>query len=147
MVELLNGFPLHVVAFRALGVVSKEEYKKVVIAKIEEATKGYPKINFFIVLQMDVDHYTLGALLDYLKVSFEHHYKWDRMAIVSDKRSVRGFYDRLSPLAFGELKTYRMIELDDAKEWVCEGQVLTEKLETAHALPKKAAHPGKDSIK
>lgn len=120
MVELLQGFPPHVAAYKATGKVYKDEYERVVMARVDEVAATFDKINFLVLLETDFENYSAGALLDYLKVSFEHFTKWNRMAIVTDERWVRKAYDMLSPLVHGVVNGYELKQFDDAKEWVSE---------------------------
>jgi hypothetical protein len=118
MVELLPDFPPHVAAYRAEGAVSKEEYEDVVMRRIDTVANQYGKINFLVKLETSMSNYTPTAFLDYLKVSFEHFTKWNRMAIVTDERWVRISYETLSYLTPGEIRTYRLDEYEPAKQWV-----------------------------
>ena len=120
MVELLKDFPPHVAAYRATGKVNKEEYEQVVMARVDEVAVAFGKINFLVLLETDFENYSAGAFLDYLKVSFEHFTKWNRMAIVTDERWVRKAYDMLSPLVHGVINGYELKQFEDAKEWVSE---------------------------
>ncbi|MCW3112006.1 MAG: hypothetical protein JWR18_402 [Segetibacter sp.] len=120
MVELLNGFPPHVAAYRATGKVNKDEYEQVVMARVDEVAATYGKINFLVLLETDFENYSGAAFLDYLKVSFEHFTKWNRMAIVTDERWVRKAYDMLSPLVHGVINGFELKQFEDAKEWVSE---------------------------
>jgi hypothetical protein len=120
MVELLKGFPPHVAAYRAEGKVNKEEYEQVVMARVDQVAREHGKINFLVLLETDFENYSGGAFLDYLKVSFEHFTKWNRMAIVTDERWVRKAYDMLSPLVHGVINGYELKQLEEAKQWVSE---------------------------
>src|SRR4051812_26008526 len=120
MVELLKDFPPHVAAYRATGKVNKEEYEQVVMATVDRVAATYGKINFLVLLETDFENYSGGAFLDYLKVSFEHFTKWNRMAIVTDERWVRKAYDMLSPLVHGVINGYELKQFEEAKQWVSE---------------------------
>ncbi len=104
MVELLKDFPPHVAAYRASGKVHKEEYEQVVMARVDEVAAKYGKINFLVLLQTDISNYSFGAFMDYLKVSFEHFSKWNRMAIVTDQHGVGKAYEVVSLVVHGEIK-------------------------------------------
>ena len=118
MVELLKDFPPHVAAYRASGAVSKEEYRDVVMHRVDEVADRYGKINFLVRLETDMGNYSMGAFLDYLKVSFEHFFKWERMAIVTDESWLRNAYSILGPLVHGEIRTYPLKDYDIARQWV-----------------------------
>lgn len=118
MVELLADFPAHVAAYRATGSVGKEEYRDVVISRVNEVALQFRHINFLVRLETNMDNYSIGAFLKYLKVSFQHFSKWNRMAIVSDERWVRKAYDTLSLLVPGEIRGYPLAQYEEAKAWV-----------------------------
>jgi hypothetical protein len=118
MVELLSDFPPHVAAYRASGKVLKEEYEKVVMHRVDEVASTYGKINFIVRLETDMENYSFASFLDYLKVSFEHFTKWNRMAIVSDETWLRKAYDTLSPFVPGKIKGYKLSEYEAARQWV-----------------------------
>lgn len=118
MVELLTDMPPHVAAYKAAKAVSKEEYEQVVMARVNEVAAEFGKINFLVLLETDMDNYSVGAFIGYLKISFQHFTKWERMVIVSDERWLRMAYDALSYLIHGKIKTYKRKDLDLAKQWV-----------------------------
>lgn len=118
MVELLNDFPPHVAAYKASDAVTKEEYELVVMARVNEVANTYGKINFLVRLETDMSNYSIGALLDYLKISFKHFSKWERMAIVTDERWLQKAYEVLSFLVHGTIKGYDLKQFDEAKKWV-----------------------------
>ena len=118
MVELLKDLPPHVAAYRAWSKVNKEEYEKVVMARVDEVAAQFGKINFLVRLETDMENYSLRAFIDYLKVSFEHFSKWNRMAIVTDETWIRVAYDALSPLVHGTIKGYELKDFESAKQWV-----------------------------
>lgn len=118
MVELMTDFPDHVVAYRATGKVTKTEYEKIVVSRVNEVADRYGTINFIVLLETGMDDYSLAAFIDYLKISFKHFRKWNRMAIVSDQRWLREAYRALSPLVHGEINCYRVADFEQAKRWV-----------------------------
>lgn len=118
MVELLNNFPPHVAAYKASGAISKEEYEQIVMARIDEVAAQHGKINFLVLLETDVDNYSLGAFIDYLKISFKHFTRWNRMAIVTDQKWVRTLYEGLSAVVHGEIKSYELSQFEAARQWV-----------------------------
>jgi len=122
MVKLLTDFPDHVAAYKARETVNKAEYEEVVTRRVNEVAEKYGVINFLVLLETDFDNYTFAAFIDYLKISFKHFRKWNRMAIVSDEKWVRKFYEVLSPVVPGEIRSYPINEFTVAKEWVS-GQI------------------------
>ena len=124
MVKILEDLPPHVAAYVATGAVSKEEYETVVMARVNEVAAKYGKINFLVKLETDFSNYSIGAFIDYVKISFQHFFKWERMAIVSDEKWVRTCYDLLSPMVHGEVRGFKLEDIEEAKSWVS-GQLET----------------------
>jgi hypothetical protein len=118
MVELLPDFPPHVAAYRASGTISKDEYEQVVMARVDEVAAKYGRINFLVRLETGMENYSISAFTEYLKVSFEHFTKWNRMAIVSDQQWLRQTYNILSYLVPGEIKGFELKDFEAAKAWV-----------------------------
>jgi hypothetical protein len=120
MVVLLNEFPDHVAAYKATGAISQEEYEEVVMSRVDEVASRYERINFLVYLETDMSNYSIGAFLKYLKVSFEHFTKWNRMAIITDEKWLRSSYEVIGILVHGTIKTYVLKDFEAAKQWVSE---------------------------
>jgi hypothetical protein len=118
MVQLITDLPEHVAAYRASGAISKEEYDDVVIRRVEEVAAHFDQINFLVLLETGFDNYSLGAFMDYIKVSFEHFTQWNRMAIVTDEEVVRSGYHTLGHFVHGEIRTFPLSEYQIARDWV-----------------------------
>jgi hypothetical protein len=118
MVELLEDFPPHVAAYKASGSVSKEEYRQVVMERVNKVAAQYGVINFLVRLETSMDNYSIGAFMNYIKISFQHFSKWNRMAIVTDEQWLRQAYRVLGYLVHGEIRCYPLNEYDTAKQWV-----------------------------
>lgn len=65
MVELLEGFPPYVAAYKASGAISKEEYEKVVMARVNQVAAQYGQINFLVLLATSMDNYSTVVLHQY----------------------------------------------------------------------------------
>lgn len=118
MVQLLNDFPPYVLAYKASGTVGKEEYERIVMSKADEVVNNFGALNFIVRLETGMENYSVAALIDYLKISFKHIHRWNRMAIVSDQKTVRQFYDALSPLVPGKIIGFELKDFAAAKQWV-----------------------------
>jgi hypothetical protein len=88
------------------------------MARVNEVAEKYGKINFLVLLETDMQNYSLPAFLDYLKISFQHFTKWNRMAIVTDQKWVEKAYDALSYLVPGVINGFELKQFEEAKEWV-----------------------------
>jgi len=118
MVELLNDFPPYVAAYKATGHVNKEEYEHVVMARINEVAAHYGKINFLVLMETEVWDYSFGSLVDYVKMTFEHFKQWNRLAVVSNEQWVNKVYDVLGGLVYGEVKSFKIYQYEEARQWI-----------------------------
>ena len=114
----MTEVPSNVAAFRALGEVDAEDYKKIVIPVIDDLVKRQDKINFLLVLDTPLKDFTAGAIVQDLGVGLKHFTKWHKMAIVSESGAINKFTDLFSYIAPGEAKGYTHSELNEAIRWV-----------------------------
>lgn len=114
----MNDVPGNVAAFRATGKVTKADYDNIVIPVVDRLLQEQEKINFMMVLDTSLSHFTVGAMLDDLSVGLKHFTKWHKMAIVSDSAAINKFTDLFSYISPGEAKGFTHAELEEAKTWV-----------------------------
>ena len=118
MVELLRDFPDYVVAYQASGHVNQSEYETIVMNRVDKVAHRFGAMNFIVRLETGMQNYSLMALIDYVIISFKHIQHWNRMAIVSDQKTVRRFFDVLSPLVPGKIVGFELKDFEKAKTWV-----------------------------
>ncbi len=118
MITHLTDYPSNVVAFRATGEVTKEDYDKIVIPAIDALVTKQDSINFLLIVDTAMKNFTIGALLKDLGVGLKHFTKWHKMAIVSEEAGVIKFTDYFSYIAPGEAKGFDHSQLEEAKQWV-----------------------------
>jgi hypothetical protein len=120
MLQFINDLPEHVVGIRATGEVTKDEFDKVIMPRMDELVQRQGEINYILVLQTGVGNFTMGAWWDDVKLGLKHFTKWKKIAIVTDQTFVEKFTDVFSYFVPGESKGYKLTELDDAVKWVSE---------------------------
>jgi hypothetical protein len=64
MIEVMQGFPPHVTAFRATGNVTKDDYHKVINPLVKKVAKQFGKINYMLVLDTRLKNYTFRARIE-----------------------------------------------------------------------------------
>ncbi|QQL50823.1 SpoIIAA family protein [Mucilaginibacter ginkgonis] len=120
MLQFINDLPEDIVGIHAVGEVTKDEYEKVVIPRIEELVARQDKIKFMLVLETDIQKFTLGALWNDVKLGIQKFTKWNRIAIVTDQKSVEWFTNTAGLLIPGKTKGFTLAELDKAVSWISE---------------------------
>lgn len=117
MIETIKA-PDNVVAFRATGEVTQDDYKEVVLPAVEKLVKELDEINFLLVLDTDVDHFTAGAWVQDALLGLKNFGKWNRTAIVSDSDKIIAFTNGFSYLAPGEFRGFKKDAFVQAIHWV-----------------------------
>ena len=108
----------NVVAFRALAEVTKEDFQRVVVPAIEQIIKEINEINFLLLLDTDIQNFTVGAWLEDAMIGLKHLGKWNRAAIVCDSDAIISFTNGFSYIAPGEFRGFKKEALNKALNWV-----------------------------
>src|SRR5437879_6956559 len=118
MIEIIPDLPPHVAAFRASGIVTKEDYEAILIPHVDYIHKTFGQINFLLWLDTDVSHYTMGAWVDDALVGMKHFTHWHKIAIVSHQEMVKKITNVLGHLIPGETRGFTVLELPEAIRWI-----------------------------
>ena len=118
VIELLEGFPDHVVALACHGHVTKADYETVLIPDINERLTRHDKVRIYYEIASDFAGVDPGAVWEDTKVGFSHFLSWERFAVVTDvdwiKHAVK-FFGFLIP---AQLRTFPTTEAAKAREWI-----------------------------
>jgi hypothetical protein len=109
------------IGFRATGHVTGEEYRDVLLpAMREQAEAGEVRLLF--AAGPGFERFEAGALAQDTKVGLTlgigHHSAWRRCALVSDVEWMLKAFHAFAWMAPGEVRTFELDELEDAKAWV-----------------------------
>lgn len=120
MIEQLNDMPENVVGFKATGKITKEEFDTVLIPAVDKLADETGKIRYLFVLDTDISNMSAGAWYDDMKVGIKHLLQWKKIAIVTDQPGVNKFTDIAAHVMPGEVRSYKIAELETAKRWLGE---------------------------
>lgn len=118
MIEVIKGLPAHVTAFRATGIVTKEDYYKLINPMVKSVVTAFGKVNYMLVLNTTLNNYTAGALIEDAALGMRYFTKWKKIAIVTEKDGIKMFTDIFGKLIPGQTKGFRMEDLSIAKKWI-----------------------------
>lgn len=121
MIELLQGFPDHVLAVKADGRVAREDYQAVLIPAAEDALRRHEKIRLYYQIGSDFAGIDPGAVWEDLKIGVEHLTRWERVAVVTEVDWMRHLVGALGFLMPGELRVFTLNEDAKARTWVASG--------------------------
>jgi hypothetical protein len=120
MLKLLTDLPGNVVGFEAVGKVEADDYRDVLDPAIESAIKAHGSVRLLYVLGKEYDGYSAGAMWQDTRLGLADRNAFDRIAVVSDHDHLTGALSHFGWMFPGELKTYRLDQLGEARAWLGE---------------------------
>ena len=120
MIEVIQGLPAHVTAFRATGTVTRDDYRKIINPLVKSVAAASNKINYLLVLNTSLRNYTAGAWIEDALLGIRHFTKWKKLAIVTEKDTIRKFTDTFGKLIPPKTKGFEMRDLILATQWISE---------------------------
>ena len=119
MITQINDVPDNMVAFRADGEVTKDDFD-IVKQEVSNLVDRTGKLNYLLYLENSPKDFTIGAWLQDALLGLENITKWNRAAIISDIEAVKTFTDGFSKVMPGEFRGFAKAEYDQAVDWVSE---------------------------
>jgi hypothetical protein len=110
--------PQNVVAFRATGEVTKNDYQNVLLPAVERIVKQIDEINFLFLIDTEIENFTAAAWMQDAWVGLKNLGKWNRSAIVTDSEKAISFTNAFSYMVPGEFKGFKKEAFQEAITWV-----------------------------
>jgi hypothetical protein len=120
MLQLISDMPMHVIGIHAVGKVTRDEIEGVLKPRLDEMVRSQGEINYLLILETDIKNFTPGALIADMMAGLKHFAKWNKIAVVSDQKSVVWFSNAFRLLIPGQSRGYPLDKLDEAIIWVSE---------------------------
>lgn len=117
MITRLTDVPQNLVAFRATGEVTKDDYQNVVFPSVKELLQHYDVLNYLMIIDTPLKNFSIGAWLEDMLLGLKEIAKWNRVAILTDSHGLNKFTDTFSILVPGEFKGFLLSEYDEAVKW------------------------------
>jgi hypothetical protein len=117
MFRFIEGLPSNVLGIEVVGKITHQDYRDVLIPKAEAMLASGP-LDILTVVGDDFAGLELEALWDDSKFGMKHWNDFNRVAVVTDLAWVRGMTTMFAPLFRGEVKLFKLGELDAAKQWI-----------------------------
>jgi SpoIIAA-like len=118
MIEVLQGFPENVVAVSAAGRVTRQDYEKLLIPKVQEALARHRRIRCYYEIGAGFSGFDGAAVWEDFKLGIEHLTRWERVVVVTDVDWVRLAVNFFRFLVPGEVKVFPMAQADEARRWI-----------------------------
>lgn len=120
MLQILSGFPDHVIAVRASGKVLGEEYRSVLNPVDKEKRKTHEKLNLYYQFGPDYRSIDASGMWEDTKLDVGHWNGWERIAIVADDAAIRTGAHLAALILRRPVRVFSNDEADKARAWVSE---------------------------
>lgn len=110
--------PQNVVAFKAIGKITANDYTNVVGPAVKELVKQINQINFLFLIDTEIENFTMAAWMEDALIGLKNLGKWNRAAIVTDSEKAISFTDKFSYVVPGEFKGFKKNAFSEAMNWV-----------------------------
>jgi hypothetical protein len=120
VIQIIEGAPSGVLAFRAVGKVEAADYEAVLRPAVEKGIADHGKVRMVFELGTEFDGYSAGAAWEDAKLWGPHLTAWERCAVVTDHTFLADAIRAFGMIMPGEIKVFAVSELDAALAWAAE---------------------------
>ncbi len=120
MLEFIDNLPDNVIGIYAKGEVTQDEIQDKVRTRLSEMKNQQGEINYLLVLETDVQNFTLKAWWEEFKTGLHNFSDWYKIAIVTDQKTMEWLADSFKFFIPGKSKGFAMDEIEEAKKWIAE---------------------------
>ena len=121
MLRIIEGLPESVIGFEASGRVTHEDYRDVLIPKVE-ALMAHGPVDMLYAFREDFTGFDLEAMWDDAAFGLKHWRHFNRVALVVDQTWLRAAFSMFAPLVPAETRLFRRSEMDDAENWIVQAR-------------------------
>jgi hypothetical protein len=123
MLQFMNNLPDHVVGIHAVGEVTKDDYDQVLKPRLDDLEKRQGEINYLLVLDNNVQDFTVAAWWQDFLVGIKHFTHWNKIAVVSDQKAVERFTNFFTHFIPGKSKGFPSDQEQEAIQWISETEL------------------------
>lgn len=116
--EVIDDLPRDVVAVRAIGIITAEDYRETLLPLVEGKLEEHDKLKLLFVMGDDYATFAGDAAWEDTKFDFKHLRDFSRIAVVTDVDWVTRTMKIFAPILPYSLKVFPMAELEEAKSWI-----------------------------
>lgn len=117
MIEILQGFSDNVIAVRAVGRITREDYDAVLIPRVETAAKRHAKMRCYYEIA-EFAGMEPGAAWEDFRVGVGYWARWERVAAVTDVTWIANVLSAFRFLMPGQIRVFPTSERETARAWV-----------------------------
>lgn len=118
MFRPIFDLPKGVIGYSAVGMVTADDYGKVLIPEMEAKIAEGGKLRFLYVLGPEFEGFEIGAMVDDATFGFRHFFDFEKIAFVSDDHAYRKMVEGFGLMMPAEVRAFAVAEIDAAKAWL-----------------------------
>ncbi len=116
--EVIEGLPRDVVAVRAVGIITAQDYRDTLIPLVEAKLEEHDRLKLLFVMGEDYTTFSGDAAWEDTKFDLKHLRDFARIALVTDMTWLARTAKLFIPIVPYKFKVFPMAELDEAKGWI-----------------------------
>jgi hypothetical protein len=120
MITVLPESEGNVLLLKATGKLTDQDYKEVLIPRLETIIKEHGKARLLLDMGEDFHGWEAGALWDDARFGIEHRKDFEKLGILGGPRWVEWGMKLATVVMTGEIKNFPVTEGDDAMTWIRE---------------------------
>lgn len=117
MITLLDNLPDAILGIEATGEITRDDYTQTLRPMFEEHLQRHGKVRLLYVLDDEHD-FTAGALWEDEKLLDRHPFSFEKVAVVTNAKGVRGLVRTFGWMIPGDVHLFAADEIEQAKDWV-----------------------------
>lgn len=118
MIELLDGFGHDVVAIKAHGVLTSDDYDELLVPAIEAKLKDHSTIKLWYEFSDQFEGISVDTLWDDAKLGFFHLTDFSRVVIITDSDWIASMAKVIACMIPCPVKIFPRQELELAQDWL-----------------------------
>jgi hypothetical protein len=107
-----------VIALRAVGKVTADDYRTVLEPEVERVTRAGGKVRLYLELGPEFDGYDFGGLMADAHLGVSDARSFERLALVTDSALIRDAVGLFAGLMPGAVKVFSVDQSDAARSWI-----------------------------
>jgi hypothetical protein len=117
MIELIDDLPDYILAIRATGRVTGDDYKNIVSPAVETKRAAHDKLHLLFHIPPTFKMFTTTALWDDAHIGLHRLRGFGRVAVVTDIDWLKTLANGIEPLESTEIRVFAHGRFDEARDW------------------------------
>ena len=118
MISILQETEGNILAVKATGTLTAEDYEKIFIPQLTQLIEEYGKVSVIFLFSENFTGMELGAAWNDLTFGMEHRHDFEKIAVVCDSKWVEWATTLAACLVDGKVVTFSTAEYGEAISWV-----------------------------